>query len=65
MKLTDEQISKLLPSIIEATSLKPFQVERTLELLQEGATVKRQVYFPVPAPSLFSSLAINGLPVSS
>jgi hypothetical protein len=28
-------------------------------------SVKRQVYFPVPAPSLFSSLAINGLPVSS
>jgi hypothetical protein len=27
-------------------------------------SVKRQVYFPVPAPSLFSSLAINGLPVS-
>ena len=29
------------------------------------SNVKRQVYFPVPAPSLFSSLAINGLPVSS
>jgi len=28
-------------------------------------TVKRQGYFPVPAPSLFSSLAINGFPVSS
>jgi len=27
--------------------------------------VKRQGYFPVPAPSLFSSLAINGFPVSS
>jgi integrase len=27
--------------------------------------VKRQRYFPVPAPSLFSSLAINGFPVSS
>jgi len=27
--------------------------------------VKRQGYFPVPAPSLFASLAINGLPVSS
>ncbi len=26
--------------------------------------VKRQGYFPVPAPSLFASLAINGLPVS-
>ena len=39
MKLTDEQIRKLIPYIIEATSLKPFQVEHTVELLQEGATV--------------------------
>ena len=29
-----------------------------------AVTVKRQGYFPVPAPSLFTSLAINGLPVS-
>ena len=28
-------------------------------------TVKRQVYFPVAAPNLFSSLEINRLPVSS
>ena len=39
MKLTDDQIRKLIPYIIEATSLKPFQVEHTVELLQEGATV--------------------------
>ena len=34
MKLTDEQIKKLIPCIIEATGLKPFQVEHTVELLQ-------------------------------
>ena len=39
MKLTDEQSRKLIPFIIEATGLKPFQVEHTVELLQEGATV--------------------------
>ncbi len=39
MKLTDEQIRKLIPYIIEATGLKAFQVEHTVELLQEGATV--------------------------
>ena len=39
MKLSDEQIKKLIPYIIEATTLKPFQVENTVELLQEGATV--------------------------
>lgn len=39
MKLTDEQARKLISYIIEATGLKPFQVEHTVELLQEGATV--------------------------
>jgi uncharacterized protein len=39
MKLSNEQIRKLVPYIIEATGLKPFQVEHTVELLQEGATV--------------------------
>jgi uncharacterized protein len=39
MKLTDEQTRKLIPYIIEATGLKPFQVEHTVELLQEGGTV--------------------------
>jgi len=39
MKLTDEHIRKLIPAIIEATGLKPFQVEHTIALLQEGATV--------------------------
>ena len=39
MKLTDDQIRKLIPYIIEATNLKLFQVEHTVELLQEGATV--------------------------
>ena len=39
MKLTADQIRKLIPYIIEASSLKPFQVEHTVELLQEGATV--------------------------
>lgn len=39
MKLTDEQIKTLNQYIIEATTLKPFQVENTVELLQEGATV--------------------------
>ena len=39
MKLTDEQARRLIPYIIEATGLKPFQVEHTVQLLQEGATV--------------------------
>jgi len=39
MKLTDEQARRIIPYIIEATGLKPFQVEHTVELLQEGATV--------------------------
>ena len=39
MKLTDEQARRLIPSIIEATGLRPFQVEHTVHLLQEGATV--------------------------
>ena len=39
MKLTDDQIRKIITYIIEATRLKPFQVEHTVELLQEGATV--------------------------
>jgi uncharacterized protein len=39
MKLTDEQTRRLIPYIIEATGLKPFQVEHTVNLLQEGATV--------------------------
>jgi uncharacterized protein len=39
MKLTIEQMRTLLLYIIEATNLNPFQVEHTVELLQEGATV--------------------------
>src|SRR5512133_903200 len=39
MKLTDEQARTLITYIIEATGLKPFQVEHTVELLREGATV--------------------------
>ena len=39
MKLTDEQARKLVHYVIETTGLKPFQVEHTVELLQEGATV--------------------------
>ncbi|NTV50002.1 MAG: RNA-binding transcriptional accessory protein [Geobacteraceae bacterium] len=39
MKLTDEQTRWLINCVIEATGLKPFQVEHTVELLQEGATV--------------------------
>ncbi|MDA8412931.1 MAG: Tex family protein [Desulfobacteraceae bacterium] len=39
MKPTDEQTGRLLPYIIEATGLKQFQVEQTVALLQEGATV--------------------------
>lgn len=39
MKLADEQIKKLVPCIIAVTGLKPFQVEQTVELLREGATV--------------------------
>jgi uncharacterized protein len=39
MKLTEEQIHTLIPYIIEVTALKPFQVEHTVELLHEGATV--------------------------
>jgi uncharacterized protein len=39
MKLTDEQIRTLISCIVDATGLKPFQVEHTVDLLQEGATV--------------------------
>ena len=39
MKLTEAQIKMQIPYIIEATSLKPFQIEHTIGLLQEGATV--------------------------
>ena len=39
MKLTDEQTRTLISYIIDATGLKPFQVEHTVDLLQEGATV--------------------------
>ena len=39
MKLTDEQTRTLILYIIEATGLKPFQVEHTVEMLLEGATV--------------------------
>ena len=39
MKLTEVQIRTLIPYIIEVTALKPFQVEHTVELLLEGATV--------------------------
>jgi uncharacterized protein len=39
MKLTVEQITKLLHVLIKATGLKPFQVENCIALLQEGATV--------------------------
>jgi uncharacterized protein len=39
MKLTDEQTRTLISYIIEVTGLKSFQVEHTVELLQEGGTV--------------------------
>jgi uncharacterized protein len=39
MKLTVEQTLTLTTYVIEATGLKPFQVEHTVELLLEGATV--------------------------
>jgi uncharacterized protein len=39
LKLTDEQTRKLISYIIDATGFKPFQVEHTVELLEEGATV--------------------------
>jgi uncharacterized protein len=39
MKLTDEQTRKLVSYLIEATGFRPFQVDHTVELLQEGATV--------------------------
>ena len=39
MKLTDEQIHLLISYVIEATGLKQLQVQNTVELLQEGATV--------------------------
>jgi hypothetical protein len=37
--------------------------EIKVKLYEEGWIVNRQVYLPVPSPSLFASLAINGLPV--
>jgi uncharacterized protein len=39
MKLDKAQHHALIPFIIQATDLKPFQVEHTVALLQEGATV--------------------------
>ena len=39
MKLTEELTRKLISFIIEKTGLKLFQVEHTVDLLQEGATV--------------------------
>jgi uncharacterized protein len=39
MKLTDEQIRKSIPFIIDTTCLKHIQIKHTIELLQEGATV--------------------------
>lgn len=39
MKLTDGHITKLVRYIIEATGLRAFQVEHTVELLKDGATV--------------------------
>ena len=50
---------------ITVSEVKGFGRQKGHTELYRGADVKRQVYFPVPAPSLFSSLAINGLPVSS
>ncbi|MDD2900444.1 MAG: Tex-like N-terminal domain-containing protein, partial [Desulfuromonadaceae bacterium] len=39
MKQSGEQMRALITYVIAATGLKPFQVEHTVELLQEGATV--------------------------
>lgn len=39
MKLSDEQICRLIRYITEATGFKTLQVEHTVDLLQEGATV--------------------------
>ncbi len=39
MKLTEDQIRALIPHITESSGLKAFQVEHTIQLLQEGATV--------------------------
>src|SRR6266498_3766467 len=39
MSITDTQLSRILRWVIEETGLKPFQVENTVELLREGATV--------------------------
>lgn len=39
MALTSEQTSKILGFIVEETALKPFQIENTVALLKEGATV--------------------------
>jgi len=42
-----------------------YEVFSQLGSFVKSICVKRQSYFPVPAPSLFSSSAINRLPVSS
>ncbi|HEY3308414.1 MAG TPA: Tex family protein [Desulfuromonadaceae bacterium] len=39
MALNNEQLKAIIRYVIEETGLKPFQVENTVELLQEGATV--------------------------
>ncbi len=39
MTLDNDRMHAILGSIIEATGLKPFQVEQSVELLREGATV--------------------------
>jgi uncharacterized protein len=39
MSITDTQLSRILQWVTEETGLKPFQVENTVTLLREGATV--------------------------
>jgi len=54
-----------LSQFVTTTGVKRQNVHSSLKSLFIKRIVKRQGYFPVPAPSLFSSLAINGFPVSS
>jgi hypothetical protein len=61
-------MTKILKNIITAMVLGILTAGTTgckKEGPMERTGVNRQVYLPVPSPSLFSSSAINGLPVRS
>jgi len=63
----EEWLLFFLEGVLETSLQAVTTAQNILQLFEDDRNriVKRQGYFPVPAPSLFSSLAINGFPVSS